>query len=488
MNLVVELPRSDGSGACRRYRAIAKLGGGTFGDILAAVNEADPEDWTALKIEGCYRAHDTERRRTEASMVRFERLVCRELAEGASPGDATCPIIWGSCCVAGEHEVLAMELLGPNLRDYATELGRWPLPEDTVLALGAALVGRLEQLHARGFVHRDLKPENLLLRLERGEREWSVPSLLLVDYALAMRFAGPGGAGHIAERRDANTAGTFRYMAVHAQQGVTQSRRSDLESLAHVLLYLALGQLPWQQDQDAAMLKKKEQLPIDELCRTVRPAFGQFLKQCRALGFDEQPRYESLQRGLLQGIQGQVSLKAAHVRHNFRKRLQEAYLKHEAACAVAQLSLRSRMPTVQGPPLPALTVFARHDAKRDTSELLPLELLPASGAVVDSRAFFFEGYRDPLPGTVHVIAGSRHFFGFLKEEYLLQALQEELAQATPPGSTEQPQVELVLVFSLGRRDWVARAALLRDYDPSTGRPHREWNLRSAFWSRVTLPA
>ena len=34
--------------------AVAKLGGGSFGDILAAANEADPHDWTALKIEARY--------------------------------------------------------------------------------------------------------------------------------------------------------------------------------------------------------------------------------------------------------------------------------------------------------------------------------------------------------------------------------------------------------------------------------------------------
>merc|ERR1719282_192366 len=191
-------------------------------------------------------------------MVRFEHVVCRELARGAvteavpAGSDSgprcvnscyPCPAVRGCVCLHSEHDVLVMELLGPNLREYAAAYGRWPLPEDFVLIIGAALVGRLQQLHACGFVHRDLKPENLVLRLEQRPDEGFVPCLLLVDYALAMRFAWPGGSSHIDRRDDAEVAGTHRYMAIHAQKGVTQSRRSDLESLAHVLMYLALGQL-----------------------------------------------------------------------------------------------------------------------------------------------------------------------------------------------------------------------------------------------------
>mmetsp|Transcript_48585 Transcript_48585/g.150346 ORF Transcript_48585/g.150346 Transcript_48585/m.150346 type:complete len:502 (-) Transcript_48585:307-1812(-) len=497
MDLAVELPpRGNGStagGAVYRYRAVAKLGGGSFGDILAAVNESDPQDWTALKIEARHRANDMDRKRAESSMVRFERLVCQEVAHGASVGRTSmgpdggrsrrcpCPMVRGCVSLHGEHDVLAMELLGPNLRDYATTLGHWPLPEDLVLVLGAALVGRLQQLHACGFVHRDLKPENLVLRLESSEDEGAVPCLKLVDYAMAMRFAKPGGAGHICKREDAEVAGTHRYMAIHAQRGVTQSRRSDLESLANVLVYLALGQLPWQHLQEVTeMLQRKEQCSIAELCEGLRPSFAHFLQRCRDLEFDEAPDYELLQRTLLAGVKGPVDFEAARVRRSFKQQLHEVYLRHEATRAAAAClppALLSPVPVPNGALWSMLPIFVRHDARNDATELVAYQ--PTCAADLDDRrSFFFEAYREPLPGTVHVVVGSCHFFGFLQEEFLSVAHSEA---GLEPGAPEQ-----ILVFSLGRRDWVARSATLRDYDASTGKAYREWNLRCSFWSRVVL--
>lgn len=348
MDLVVDLPSTDGQ-SNRSYCAIAKLGGGSFGDILAAVATNDPQDWVALKIEARYRANDPDRRRAESSMVRFEHRVCRTVARVVGKSQSSqCPAVRACISLWGEHEVLAMELLGPNLRDYATALGKWPLPEDLVLVLGALLVGRLEQLHNCGFVHRDLKPENLALRLERSEDEGAVPCFLLVDYALAMSYARVGGADHVPLREDAEVVGTHRYMAVHAQKRLTQSRRSDLESLAHVLVYLALGQLPWQNVQDISeMLQRKEQTPPEEVCDGLCPAFTRFLKECRSLGFDTQPNYIGLQRMLLEGVTAPVDFEAARVRHGFKQQLREAYLRHQAARPAR--SVPPTLPMVPGP-------------------------------------------------------------------------------------------------------------------------------------------
>jgi casein kinase I family protein HRR25 len=39
--------------------------------------------------------------------------------------------------------------------------------------------------------------------------------------------------------------GTLPFTSINGQQGHTQSRRNDLESLAYTIIYLALGDLPW---------------------------------------------------------------------------------------------------------------------------------------------------------------------------------------------------------------------------------------------------
>jgi len=494
MDLVVELPAPRGQRGTCRYRAVAKLGGGSFGDILAAVNELDPHDWTALKVELRYRAGDTERKTAEPSMVRFEQLVCRELARATEVSNGRrarrcpCAVVRGLASLYDEQNVLAMELMGPNLREYAQLLDCWPLHEDLVSVLGAAAVGRLQQLHSVGFVHRDLKPENLVLCLDAHD-EGAVPSLTFVDFAMSMRFSRPGGSAHIAMRDDEGVAGTHRYMAIHAQKGVTQSRRSDLESLAYVLVYLAVGQLPWQSQEKVPveMLRKKEQTSIPELCKGLRSeAFANFLRYSQSLQFEEDPDYEFLQRTLLEGVIGPVNFEVAKVRQEFKRHLQEAYLRHEAALSAASegpFKVLAPNDSPNGSLKHMLPIFVRYDPKSDPKHFLVEELVPYQAKMAadldDQRCFFIEGYRKPLPGTQHVVVGSRRFFGFLRREYLVGAHEEANLDV---GSAEE-----IYVYSLGKRDSLVRAAEVRDYDARTGKPHHEWNLRFVFWARVLLP-
>jgi len=479
-----------------RYRAVGKLGGGSFGDILAAVNEEDPEDWKALKIEASYSATDKERRHTEASMVRFEDLVYHQLARRSrDSGIKPFPAVDDCISLYGEHDVLVMELLGPNLRDYATDyLRQWPLPQDLTLVIGAVLVGRLQQLHREGFVHRDIKPENVVLRLAQNPDEGPVPCFLLVDFALATCFAETPGT-HIDERRDADLVGTHRYMAIHAQQGVTQSRRSDLESLAYMLVYLARGQLPWQPLQPADMLKCKESTSTDELCAGLSPPFGRFVKECRELGFYDTPRYERLMRGLLEGVRGNFDFQAARVRQEFRQQLQEMYLQYEARCTIAKRLMlmpladadAARFQTEhwnvkewsQRVCAAAMPIFVRHESTEASNrENMATELCayqPTCAADLDNpRNFFFEGYTMPLPGMQHIVVGTRHFFAFFQQWQAASALGRHAA------------VEQICVFSFGRRHMVVRAAVLPEYDVTAGGTYRDWNLRSAFWAQVIL--
>jgi len=515
MDLVVELPTNSPNGvATRRYRAVAKLGGGSFGDILAAVNEHDPEDWLALKVEARYSADDPERSCTRPSMVRYEDVVCRQLARSAGvmhrlggPGTVgrhlPCAAVRGCVNLHDEHDVLAMELLGPDLRSYADSSGSWPLDENIVLVLGAVLVERLRQLHDAGFVHRDLKPENMLLRLETSEEEGRVPCLVLVDYALAMRYVEPKRPSwepqvqpaHIRQSTGVDPVGTHRYMAVHAQQGVTQSRRSDLEGLAYVLLHLALGKLPWQNVKDVHdMLRVKEHTDPRTLCADLRSkALETFLARCRALQFDEEPDYQSLQRVLLSGVSGPLEFRAGEVRRAFKRQLQESYLRVQAIGEARRLAWlpgcdRDRAGgcgrtvattgnvisgnSILGVLPTTIYVVAKRSAQDDATDVFMWQPLCASN-VTDCRTFILEVFEAPLRGTIHIVIGAHHFFAFWKEDLLRKAYQE--------GGLEARDAEEIRVYSNGRRDWLVRAMSVKGFDL------REWNHRSTFWSRIVFP-
>lgn len=480
MDLAVDLKVRNGDP--RRYRAVEKLGGGSFGDILAAVNENDPEDWIALKFESWYRAQDIDRVRQEPSMVLFEWRVCHELQTTPGSGPCPCPEMYG-CEPLGEHHVLLMELLGPNLRDLAHELGTWPLPARLVLAIGCILVARLEQLHSRGFIHRDLKPENVAMRLWQGPNEGPIPCLLIIDYALAVRYADPNDiAGtHLPPCDDEDIAGTHRYMAIHAQEGQRQSRRSDLEGLAYVLVYLARGNLPWQREEDpATMARMKRDMKGHTLCENLPSCLAEFVERTRALGFAEEPNYYELQMLLAQGLVNQaLEFKAPKIREMARSRLRTAYFK--------RLRLAQRFPPTNGhttskPKLDIMSIFVKHDSKGEASELFASQ--PLSLADLDNQAerphFFFQACRRPLRGTAHIVVGSVHFYGFLTEQALMDAYQD-VSQSEVPTHVQQ-----ILVFSLHQRDMVLRKAEIPDYDVRSGKTLREWNLRGAFWSPVML--
>ena len=95
-----------------------------------------------------------------------------------------------------------------------------------------------------------------------------------------------------------NLTGTARYASIHTHQGKEQSRRDDLESIGHVLLYLVKGTLPWmglpgrsKNEKYNAIKKKKISTSLEDLCRAYPSEFKDYLEYCRALKFDEKPNY-----------------------------------------------------------------------------------------------------------------------------------------------------------------------------------------------------
>jgi len=150
----------------------------------------------------------------------------------------------------GEDDVpfMVLELLeGGSLRGM--------LDRDALLSVSqAARVGRdvasaLEYAHARGVLHRDIKPANLLFD-EHG-------IVRVADFGLARALAEaswtePAGA----------VFGTARYASPEQAQGVKLDGRSDLYSLALVLVEAVTGELPFTAETTLGMLTARTQQPL----------------------------------------------------------------------------------------------------------------------------------------------------------------------------------------------------------------------------------
>jgi len=112
---------------------------------------------------------------------------------------------------------------------------------------------------------------------------------------------------HVAYKEGCRFVGTPRYASLNTHQGIRQSRRDDLESIAYIMIYFYTGDLPWQGVKAKTKSEKKEKIKQlkyeldienDRMFDNVPQELKTFLTTCRRLSFDIMPDYKYL-RGLL---------------------------------------------------------------------------------------------------------------------------------------------------------------------------------------------
>jgi len=140
----------------------------------------------------------------------------------------------------------------------------------------------LAHAHARGIVHRDIKTSNLMLT-EEG-------SVKITDFGVAKL------AGSRFRTVPGSLVGTIAYMSPEQAQGQDVDARSDIFSFGVVLFELITGRLPFEADNDAALLTKIATSPVPELHeRRADVPLG--LKRIveRALKREPQDRYQRME-------------------------------------------------------------------------------------------------------------------------------------------------------------------------------------------------
>eukprot|EP00443_Scrippsiella_acuminata_P038985 CAMPEP_0115245044 /NCGR_PEP_ID=MMETSP0270-20121206/40304_1 /TAXON_ID=71861 /ORGANISM="Scrippsiella trochoidea, Strain CCMP3099" /LENGTH=350 /DNA_ID=CAMNT_0002660207 /DNA_START=31 /DNA_END=1083 /DNA_ORIENTATION=+ len=193
----------------------------------------------------------------------------------------------------GSWNAMVMELLGKSLEEcVASSGGSLAAPTTTIIA--QQCLHRIEYLHSKGVVHRDIKPENFMWG--SGHK---VTHLYLIDFGLSCRY---WDKKHAKMTTGNSLTGTARYASVNTHRGCTQSRRDDLEAIAHMLIYILRGALPWsglaaktQKEKFQKIADTKEAYNMDELCQGHPDEFKAFLRYSRDLDFKSRPDYEMLQ-------------------------------------------------------------------------------------------------------------------------------------------------------------------------------------------------
>ena len=188
---------------------------------MAAVYLCRQADGGAVAVKWLDDAH-------QALVERFDRE-CRSLADLSHPGIV-------GYHAHGEHlgrPYLAMEYIeGTELRVYLDKLHRRPPAERYARcrAIGVALCGALEHLHARGLVHRDVKPTNVLMA-DDGR-------VVLSDLGVVQRDGD-------AEPRHGVLVGTPAYAAPEQAFGGRVDSRADLFGLGATLYHVLAHRRPF---------------------------------------------------------------------------------------------------------------------------------------------------------------------------------------------------------------------------------------------------
>ena len=257
-------------------KTVREMGHGAFGTVLLM---EDPADGRRYAVK-------TEPEDSAVPQLAYEFRVYRKLR--GTPGVPLAYALW-----THDGKVhMAMQPLGPSLERAMRDITQW----DVMRWLFVKMLLALQSLHERGFLHRDIKPENYLL----GETGLEGKEVYLVDYGLCKRYR-MGSSDHIPYREGKRLTGTVRYASVHVHLGEEQSRRDDLESLGYVGIFLIKRKLPWmgmggkdKAEMHQRVMQAKIQCTVEELCEGLPPAFLQYFRHVRSLGFDASPDYALL--------------------------------------------------------------------------------------------------------------------------------------------------------------------------------------------------
>jgi serine/threonine-protein kinase len=218
-----------------RYRLLAPIGTGASGRVYVA-EDTRLRRRVALKVLHAALADDA------AFLRRFRAEA--QVAASLNHRHIVTVYDWGE----DDVPFLVLELLeGGSLRAMLDEGHR--LSPAQAARVGHDVASALEYAHARGIVHRDVKPANLLFD-EHG-------IVRVADFGLARALAEaswtePAGA----------MFGTARYASPEQAMGVQLDARSDLYSLALVIVESVTGRLPFASDTPIGTLAARTQRPL----------------------------------------------------------------------------------------------------------------------------------------------------------------------------------------------------------------------------------
>ena len=193
-----------------------------------------------------------------------------------------------------EYYYIIMKLYHKNIDDLKTDSGS-SFSLRTTMQLGLNILRILERLHKQNIIHRDIKPENIMIDQKNN--------VYLIDYGLAKKFTDLDNVKLFKKECSKSRCGTVRYMSIGCHKKTRLSRKDDLLSLGYVLIYLYVGNLPWQgldisdrKEKDSAVSEIKQYYGYNKLCDSLPPVFNNFFKELEKLSQSDKPNYRKIKQ------------------------------------------------------------------------------------------------------------------------------------------------------------------------------------------------
>lgn len=260
------------------------IGSGTFGKVIYGTSINQKSEY-AIKFE----------KTTIKSSVIEEEI---KMYKALYPEEGVPKIHWTGNYKG--YKLMIMDLLGPSIDKYFIACDR-KFSLLTTLMIGEQMVKRIKYIHSKGYLHRDIKPNNFMIG--RFSKEFPLDLIddrivYVIDFGLSKEYIDFETKAHLPYKDSRKFIGTPRYASINTHQGIRQSRRDDLESIAYIMIYFILGELPWQGIKAKSKSEKKEKIKEVKLKykfeenKDIPKELIVLLNYCKGLAYFDTPDYE----------------------------------------------------------------------------------------------------------------------------------------------------------------------------------------------------